>query len=459
MPAKKLLFLLSALTAMMAITNCRAVAPQQAVIKLNPQEKFQTITGWEATAETGQNDSPAWQNYKNELFDLAVNDLGINRVRVGIKSATENPVDYYAQWRAGQITEQFYKSKRYEIINDNNDPNTINPAGFQWSFVDNAVDEIVLPLRQRLQARGESLWVNVNYTDFGSSDFEHKNNPQEYAEFVLATYKHFQNKYGFVPDSWEIMLEPDTNTGNWSPTEVAQAIKAAGDLLTANNFKPNFVAPSTTRAANAPRYIEQIAQTPGAMQYVTEFSYHRYDEPHEEDIKKIQELAREYGKQTAMLEWIGADYKTLHQDLKIGQNSAWQEYTLAYPNEPDNGAQYYRIDDTNGNKPVIKAASRTNFLRQYFRHIRAGAQRISAKTTNEELDPLAFINHNGKYVLIVKSAATGEISVEGLPPGTYGIGYTTESQADTVLPDVALTDAEPLRTKIPAAGVLVIYAK
>lgn len=459
MPTKKILFLLSALTAMLGITNCRAVAPQQAVIKLNPQEKFQIITGWEATAETGQNDSPAWQNYKNELFDLSVNDLGVNRVRVGIKSSIENPVDYYAQWRTGQITEKQFKDKRYEIINDNSDPNTINPGGFQWSFVDNAVDEIVLPLRQRLQARGESLWVNVNYTDFGSSDFEHKSNPQEYAEFVLATYKHFQSKYGFVPDSWEIMLEPDTDTGNWSPAEVVQAIKAAGDLLTANNFKPNFVAPSTTRAANTPRYIEQIAQTPGAMQYVTEFSYHRYDEPQEETIRKIQELARKYGKQTAMLEWIGADYKTLHQDLKIGQNSVWQEYTLAYPNEPDNGAQYYRVNDADVNKPIITAAHRTKFLRQYFRHIRTGAQRIGAETTNAEADPLAFINKNGKYVLIIKSETAGEFSVEGLPPGTYGIGYTTDNQEDAGLPDVALKAAETLQAKIPSAGVLVVYAK
>jgi Bacterial Ig domain len=441
--------------------NFSISTPTGNTIALNPYVKYQTMDGWEAVAEAGQLFSPAWNNYKNALLDQAVNDLGINRLRLEITSGIENPTDYFAQWRAGQITESQYNAKKYEIINDDANPNTINASGFKWSQLDSTIDNIVLPMRQRLQARGETLWVNVNYVDFGTSTFEHKNYPAEYAEFVLATYQHLQSRYGFVPNSWEIVLEPDTSTASWSSTQVAQAIKAAGDLLTANNFTPRFVAPSTTSAANAPIYIDQIAQTTGAMQYVSEFSYHRYCCATDTVLQSIFNRAVQFNKRSAMLEWIGADYNTLHQDLKSGRNSSWQQFTLAGPLSwgPDNGDRYYLIDDTNTANPIIAMGSRTKVLRQYFKFIRDGAQRIEALTGNASFDPVAFINTNGKYVVVVNAATSGSFNVQGLPAGTYGIKYTTASQYNIDLPDLNLTAGQSLTTNIPTSGVITVYAK
>ncbi|MGD9628388.1 MAG: Ig-like domain-containing protein [Pyrinomonadaceae bacterium] len=441
--------------------NYNMSAPVGNSIALNPFARYQTITGWEATAEAAQFYSPAWNNYKNNLLDQAVNDLGLNRVRLEIKSGIENPTDYFAQWQAGQITESQYNAKRYEIINDNSDPNNVNPSGFKWSSVDRTVDSIVVPMRQRLAARGEQLWVNVNYVDFGSSTFEHKNSPNEYAEFVLATYQHLQNTYGFVPNSWEVILEPDTSAAGWSSSQVAQAIKAAGDRLLANGFTPNFVAPSTTDAGNAPNYIDQIAQTQGAMQYVGQFAYHRYAGGTTSIIQQIAARATTYGKTTGMQEWIGADHNTLHQDLKVGNNSSWQQFTLAGPISwgSDSGDRYYIVDDTNVSNPVLTMGSRTKFLRQYFKFIRAGAQRIGALTGNANFDPVAFINPNGKYVVVVKASTGGNFSIQGLPPGTYGIKYTTSGLYNIDLNDITILPSQVLSTNIPGVGVITVYAK
>ena len=63
------------------------------------------MRGWETVGEAGQLESAAWNNYKTSLLDQAVNDLGINRVRLEIKSGVENPTDYFTQWRNGQIDE------------------------------------------------------------------------------------------------------------------------------------------------------------------------------------------------------------------------------------------------------------------------------------------------------------------------------------------------------------------
>jgi hypothetical protein len=448
-------------TAVVRSQNFSIPQPVGNVIALNRYVKHQIMEGWEANAETGQLYSAAWNNYKVPLLDQAVNDLGINRIRLEITSGAENPIDYFAQWRAGQITESQYNAKRYEIINDDSSTTTINPNGFKWSQLDNTIDNVVVPMRQRLQARGESLWINLNYVDFGSSTFEHKNDPAEYAEFVLATYQHMQSRYGFVPNTWEVVLEPDTSTANWSAVQVASVITVTGDRLAANGFTPRFVAPSTTSAANAPIYIDQIAQTAGAMPYVSEFSYHRYCCATGSVLQGIFDRAIQYNKRTSMLEWIGADFNTIHEDLKSGRNSSWQQFTLAGPLSwgPDSGDRYYLIDDANVTNPVISIGSRTKLLRQYFKYIRSGAQRIDALTGNVYFDPLAFINTNGKYVVVVKVTDGGSFTVLGLPAGTYGIKYTSANQYNVDSPDITLAAGQPLVTTAPPASVITIYAK
>src|SRR5690606_6304538 len=163
------------------------------------------------------------------------------------------------------------------------------------------------------------------------------------------------------------VLEPDA--ADWSASQVALAIKAAGDRLVANGFTPNFTAPSVTAANNAPAYIDEIDRTSGAMPYVSEFSYHRYSGATEAVLQQIADRATRYGKQTGMLERIGADYVALHQDIKMGLNSSWQQFTLAGPTSwgPDNGDRYYIIDDTVVANPVVSIGDRTKFLRQYFK--------------------------------------------------------------------------------------------
>ena len=244
-------------------------------------------------------------------------------------------------------------------------------------------------------------------------------------------------------------------------SQVAQAIKAAGDRLAANGFVPNFTAPSTTNASNAPTYIDQIAATAGAMQYVGEFSYHRYAGATTSILQTIASRAVTYNKQAAMLEWVGADYDTLHQDLKVARNSSWQQFALAGLASwgPDTGGAYYVVDDSNVSAPQIIMGSRTKYFRQYFKFVRPGAQRIDAVTGNTNIDPLAFINTNGKYVVVVKSIAATSFNVQGLPAGTYGIKYTIGGQYDTNLPDATIASGQLVTTNIPGSGVITIYGK
>jgi len=425
------------------LAACDKDEPQEAVITIDPDMHYQTIVGWEATAQAGQ-DFASFPEFGPKLLFSAVNELGINRLRLEVRSGSENGSD---------VDSPGSGKKRYEIVNDNDDPFVINDDGFHFTELDAVVEQVVIPMRKLSTERGDTLLINLNYVDFGPSDFEHKDHPEEYAEFILAVFLHMKDKYGFVPDTLEVILEPDTDSANWTATQIADAIVATSRRLKGKGFAPGFVTPSTTDAAQAVTYIDEIAAVPGAMNDVVEFSYHRYSGATDEVLKAIAERASLHSKHTSMLEWIGADHHTLHKDLKLANVSAWQQYTLAYSGR-DNGGAYYKIDSESLG-PAIRMGRRTRLLRQYFNCLRPGMVRVEAASSNSNFDPIAFEKTEGTASVVIKADLPGNISVRGLQPGRYSVSYTTDDSA--VQPDTrVIAPGEDLTVSIPSAGVLTI---
>jgi hypothetical protein len=160
-----------------------------------------------------------------------------------------------------------------------------------------------------------------------------------------------------------------------------------------------------------------------------------------------------------MLEHMGSGHQDLYDDLSVGMNSAWQQFTLAYPQHLSGGGDYFLIDQGNPTNPRVIMTQISEFLSQYFRFIRRDALRIKATTNDGRFEPLAFINADGNYVVVVKSSTGGSISIEDLPAGTYGIKYTTNSQYDVGLADQIINPGEAVNANIPSAGVITVYAK
>jgi hypothetical protein len=119
----------------------------------------------------------------------------------------------------------------------------------------------------------------------------------------------------------------------------------------------------------------------------------------------------------------------------------------------------YTIDDSDPANLRVLLNDATKFTRQYYRFVRPGAVRIKSITQQSMFDPLAFINKNGSYAVVVKCDAGGDFSIGGLAAGTYGVKYTTASRYDVDLPDQAIGAAQAVVTNIPAAGVLTVYGK
>ncbi len=437
------------------------LAPGGSSIAIQPAVTYQTMLGWEATVELGQSDIPTFTYYRDEVVDRLVNELGINRVRLEVRSGVENPTNLWQNWQDGIIDYSTWRANRYVVVNDNGDPNTINPSGFQFSELDWGIEQVLNPMRALMAANGEPLWINLCLVDFRGSSNIITTNPSEYAEFMLAVFQHIQSKYGWVPNSIEVILEPDNNTP-YSGSRIGANIAAAATRLAAAGYSPDFVAPSTTSMLNAPAYFDDIIAQPGALAALSEISYHRYSR----SLSSLQEIASRAAAnnlRTAHLEWIGATYHELHEDITVGMNSAWSQYVMAQPltstGASDDGGKYYIVDDGNPTAPVVSMGWRTPFLRQYMYYVREGAVRLGATSTDGTLEPVAFRNLDGRFIVVVKAAGGATLSVAGLPTGTYGRSYSTASESNRELGEIGITAGELVPIDIPSAGVATIYQK
>lgn len=445
----------------LALAAALAVAPACSAggveITLDPKLRLQTSAGWEVGGEIDNIESDrdkALPYYRDALIALAVDQVGANRLRLEVRSGSENTNRNWRRFEARELNYDSWRPLRYATVNDNDDPNVINWSGFDFSELDHNVEHIVLPMQKALAARGERLFVNLCYVSFiqqtRGARYDH-DDPREYAEFVLATYLHLKSKWGLTPDTWEVILEPDL-VGRWNGKQIGERIVATARLLEAHGFKPRFVAPSVADMANAAPFIDGIASAPGAMGYVQELSYHRYKGVSDENLAAIVERARRYGKGASMLEWWfgNANYEVLHKDLTAGENVSWQGRVVS---------GLVDLDTTDLKRPKMKLRQDSRMNAQYFRYIRFGARRIGASSSAEgRAAPVAYVNPNGAYAVVVKaSKPLAALTVRGLPAGDYKVSYATKDasfEPERVYPVKA---GEPLTIEVPAAGVLSLF--
>ena len=140
------------------------LAQSSATIIVDPNTRYQTITGWEAGEQAGQ-DFPGFPQFSDTLFTQAVNDLGISRFRLAIRSGLEHTQDNYTIWKGkgsptSGVEYDTWRCIRTSTVNDNSDPNSINWNGFHFAELDNSIQKVVLPMKQKLEARGEKLYIN-----------------------------------------------------------------------------------------------------------------------------------------------------------------------------------------------------------------------------------------------------------------------------------------------------------
>jgi uncharacterized protein YjdB len=438
------------------------------VVTVQPAVQYQTMSGWQAAGQNGwlDCDPVAFSRYKAEVSDRLVNELGIERLTTALRSGSENTRDYHADYVSGAITMDQYNDTWFMPVNDNSNPFVTDSSKFFWGFLDGHVDNAVIPVRQRLQARGENLYWVLTYVDFlqgqTTKPFLQMKTPDEYAELVVMAFKHLQQKYGFVPNAFEMVLEPEHTP--YTAAEVGRAMVATVARLRAHGFNPDILGPSTTSVWNASLWYDGMMQVPGAAGLVAELVYHRYVALSYPALAAIGLRSQRDGVRTAMLEHIGSGFDDLYEDITVANVSAWMQYSSAFcgnRDNPDSQGVYYQINQTDPNNPKVNITNHSKLLRQIFMYVRRGAVRVGATSGNAtDLLPLAFRNVNGRMVAVVRAKRGISFSVHGLPAGTYGINFgTSGAQWNVSLPDQTIGSGGVIQTSIPSDGVITIYGR
>jgi hypothetical protein len=437
-------------------------------VLLDPKVRYQTIDGfavypryWEDDKKNDRFDR-SFEPVTGVVSDYLVNELGLNAVRVEIWSGLENPHDHWLEHYDGKTTYKQYADLRYEKINDNDDPRVANPAGFQFSKFDHRMTSMVLPLVRAIEKRGEKPFLTVCYVDFKwkaqtrQGTLSHAKNPEEFAEFVVVFFERLREKFGVVPESFELILEPE-NTESWRGQEIGRALVTVAARLKEKGFSPRFIAPSNTSMSNAIEYFDAMVEVPGAVDLLDTFAYHRYHLERTSYVEEIWRRARERGKKTAMLEKVGAGIDVLFEDLVVGNVSGWQQWAAADRLGTDNGGYYALVDDRDPAHPRVLPAATSPLLSQVFRYVRRGAVRVAATSDRADKAVVAFVNPGDRQTVVVRAKrAGGALTVRGLGAGRYGLRFVGNDRAVRELPPADVTNGE-LRTTIPDAGALAVY--
>jgi O-glycosyl hydrolase len=266
---------------------------------------------------------------------------------------------------------------------------------------------------------------------------------------MLVLFEHLQALYGFVPNAIDVANEADYVTAT-TGTALGHVVVATATRLAAAGFHPEFIGPSVVNRSHAVPFFDEMLAVPGAAAYITELSYHCYYDSLGDSREAIGERVGRAGIGSTQNEcWEERNtHVELHRDLKAGRASAWQQGTF--------NSSYYEIDRKTWQATLHE---RTKIKRQYYHYIRPGAVRIEAATSDDAMDPLAFIGPDGGRVVVVLAKTAGSVSIERLPPGVYGVTYSTAREFDVHLPDVEVRGTEPVPVTIPADGVLTVAAK
>jgi hypothetical protein len=148
-----------------------------------------------------------------------------------------------------------------------------------------------------------------------------------------------------------------------------------------------------------------------------------------------------------MLEYSRRSERELMEDLLYADVSAWSRFSLAGPSGgPEAGGQYFYVDTA---AATFKYRSSTWPLRQFFKYVRPGAVRIQAGSSDPAVTAVAFRRPQGGFVVVANTSGQTELSVTGLPAGSYAItwadreGAKPDSMVRTSGSDTALTVTVP----------------
>ena len=375
------------------IVSLLGVSARAADVTLDPSQTFQTIVGWGhgggilgATEWPTSMLDPAVADPVNfQYLDYLVDDTGLTGSRT---------------WEVGPRVDGTGM--------DHGNCDVVDWSLFQSDTFSPADAKYLRYFQDRVIAEGfqPSFYSSPGYPTHATELRPWvMNHPGERAQQMWASAWYMKNTYGIKIDYAVINNEPSLPA-----TILAEDAKAVAPRFAAQGLG--------TRV----QYAEAVAPQPD-WNYVTPFlndadlwtavgriSYHNYGtaDPYR---GYLRDFALAHGLTTAQTEMGDPTFDDLYNDLTLGRVSYWE---VAYSGSATLTA--------NPGLTSFTPAAHYFRLRQVLHYVRPGAVRIRADSNDPAIHALAF-TASGTMTTIVEntSGAALTVTVNGLPPGTYGL--------------------------------------
>lgn len=446
-------------------------APAVFTLSFDPSKRYQVMEGWGCALFNlrfvdNQNLplSPAAEALQRQMLEELVLDLGLTRFGMGL------------------LVDQI------ERVNDNDDPYATNLAAFDLSRVDLYIREIVLPARELVAARGERFVFTLGamthpFRWIGKLSFVN-DDPEEYAEFGVTLLQHFR-QFGIEVDYWVIHNEPDLMR-QWTPAKLGTYVTTLGRRMRAAGFATRIATPETVRPEGVAKWLGAVANTPGALPYLGQITYHSYDfDPTAGELPpaapriSVAQWARQLKLSVAQTEqsasgrrnpkrWDGTHFElgldlaeNLWADLTYAQVNAWQQYVAFFPGrlgEEHAGGQYLLVNPDNSG--YVKPPNYW-VLRQFMRYVRPGAVRVGLQVSpaGGPVRASGFLSPQGKPVIVAfnPGRTPAELRISALPAGEYRMSRTSRTQNDEEVAPRRLAAGHTLTLLLPSQAILTVW--
>jgi glucuronoarabinoxylan endo-1,4-beta-xylanase len=276
----------------------------------------------------------------------------------------------------------------------------------------------------------ESAWCN-------SGDWR-----QPYANYLVQYLQDYQRE-GLTIPYVGFSNEPDIPLVNYSsmlmsPEQADDFARVLGPTLKGAGLPTTIVCcDSETWLTAKNGYVPAIANDPIASPYVSVYSGHAYISTPKSP------LTPNPAKRSWETEWCTFNpWDSAWDNSKTDSGFTWAQHIYTSLTAGNVNAFFYWWGASNDSKDQsliyvngssINVSKRLWAFANYSRFIRPGATRISAATSNSNLEVTAFTNTNGSISIVVLNTATQAVTVPialpkmGIADGTSVIPYVTDN--------------------------------
>jgi hypothetical protein len=408
---------------------------QEVTVTVDPATTYQTINGWGADADWDRGDdiiANVPQKLREQVLDDAVNELGFTRTR---------------------FLSDFY-SQLWEPLNDDDDPDHINWAAFNTDWYDYKAQFFHLPYKQRVEANGDSyvFYLSLDLNPSKGPPAWLLNNPDEYAEHIIAMVQYLKNTHDLVANYVVIQNEPDANA---TSAFHAGIIKVLGPKLQALGLPTKIQFCDGVNAQSTWAYIQDLQNDPDVWPHVGLLSYHNYG-TQDSFIRDIRDFGISKGIRTAQTENGSGTIDMFYDDLVSGGVSYWgTSFAFSWYVKQRSSTWY-----TYGIHPNLTSFLRhTEYwkFRQIMHYVRPGAIRVQAVSDDSNLRALAFQRDSDSTVVLINGVLSRTVHIDNLPAGTYGVCYSVGQSPYQEAGLQTVNEGQALTVSVPSSAVMTVY--